>query len=417
MQEPAPRSVGDVILLSQTEVGEVREEIEESGGSSSMRNKHNPIAAISAVACAEQVPGLIGTLFAAAEQEHQRAAGRWHSEWLSPVVSLTASATAWVRESLEHLVVNPARMAENLDRSGIATDDRDRYLAAAAAICRSSAGSPTAAVRRSRGCGVMTSAVPVNFVESGRPDGPLVVLAHPIGTSLAIWEPQLPALEERFRVVRYDARGHGSSPVPAGAYSMADLGADLVALIERLGGGPASIVGQSLGGMTALWMAENAPELVDRIVCCCITARTASPDAWRDRAARVRRSGTESIHDLVLQRWGYADRRPDLATWILAQLDATPDEGYAGACEAIAELDLEPRLGSIHAPVLVVAGEDDPAAPPAAAEQIAAAIPGGRAVTVPNSAHLLNREQPDVLTALLLEHLGAASAAGARIES
>jgi pimeloyl-ACP methyl ester carboxylesterase len=188
---------------------------------------------------------------------------------------------------------------------------------------------------------------------------------------------------------------------------MADLGADLSTLIRRLGGGPATIVGQSLGGMTALWMAENAPDLVDRIVCCCVTARTASPDPWRDRAARVRATGTESIHELVLKRWGYADRRPDLARWILDSLDATPDEGYAGACEAISEMDLEPGLAGIGARTLVVAGELDPAAPPAAAERIAATIPGGRAVTVADSAHLLNREQPDALNAMLLEHLGA----------
>ncbi|HUK62433.1 MAG TPA: lyase family protein, partial [Dongiaceae bacterium] len=123
----------DVVLLSQVEVGEVREEIDQSGGSSSMEHKHNPIAAISAGACAEQVPGLLATLFAAAEQEHQRAAGRWHSEWLSPVVSLTGSAVAWVRESLEHLVVDPERMAANLELAGIASQDRHRYLGAAAA--------------------------------------------------------------------------------------------------------------------------------------------------------------------------------------------------------------------------------------------------------------------------------------------
>jgi 3-carboxy-cis,cis-muconate cycloisomerase len=123
----------DVILLSQTEVGEVREEIEGAGGSSSMAHKRNPVAAISAVACAEQVPPLISTLFAAAEQEHQRAAGRWHAEWLSPLVSLTGSAAAWVRESLEHLVIDPQRLTKNLETSGVGSDDRDRYLAAAAA--------------------------------------------------------------------------------------------------------------------------------------------------------------------------------------------------------------------------------------------------------------------------------------------
>lgn len=247
---------------------------------------------------------------------------------------------------------------------------------------------------------------------SGRSDAPLLVLAHPIGTSSTIWDPQLPALEERFRVVRYDARGHGASPVPPGPYSMADLGADLVALIRRVGGGrPASIVGQSLGGMTAIWLAEHEPDLVDRVVACCVSARSPTPQAWLDRAARVRAGGTAAIHELVLQRWGYADRRSDLADWIVAELDRTPAEGYAGACEALAALDLEPRLGDIRAPCMIVAGALDPAAPPERGEAIAAAIPNGRAVVVDGSAHLLNREQPEVLTALILEHLDIDTAA------
>src|SRR5262249_53420019 len=105
-------------------------------------------------------------------------------------------------------------------------------------------------------------------------------------------------------------------------------------------------------------------------------------------------------------------RRSDLADWILAALDATPAEGYAATCEALAAMDLRPGLGAIQAPSLIVAGAQDPAAPPGRGEAIAAAIPNGRAATVDNSAHLLNREQPEVLTALILDHLGVGSGGG-----
>jgi 3-carboxy-cis,cis-muconate cycloisomerase len=123
----------DVILLAQPEVGEVEERIPGSGGSSSMTHKHNPIGAISAAACAERVPGLVATLFASAEQEHQRAAGRWHAEWPGPLVALAGSAAAWIRDSLTHLAVHPERMAANLELAATDPATTDRYLAAAAA--------------------------------------------------------------------------------------------------------------------------------------------------------------------------------------------------------------------------------------------------------------------------------------------
>jgi pimeloyl-ACP methyl ester carboxylesterase len=153
------------------------------------------------------------------------------------------------------------------------------------------------------------------------------------------------------------------------------------------------------------------------VVAFCVTARTASPDAWLARAARVREQGIGAIRDLVLERWGYVGHRPDLAQWIVAQLLATSDEGYAATCEAMAYLDLESDLGSVRAPTLIVAGADDPSAPPAAGEAIAAAIPGGQVHTVAGSAHLLNREQPRAATRLITEHVlrtRAASLAGDR---
>lgn len=257
----------------------------------------------------------------------------------------------------------------------------------------------------------MSDPVQVHAVVSGRTDGPAVVLVHPIGTSMAVWDPQLTSLEGSFRVIRFDARGHGASDVPSGPYEMADFGRDLVALLDRLGVERANLAGQSLGGMTALWVAENAPDRVDSVVAFCVTARTASPDAWLARAARVRTDGVGAIRDLVLERWGYVGHRRDLAEWIVAQLLTTSDEGYAATCDAIADMDLEADLRSIRAPTLVVAGADDPAAPPAAAQAIAAAIPGGQAHTVAGSAHLLNREQPRAATRLITEHVLRARAA------
>jgi 3-carboxy-cis,cis-muconate cycloisomerase len=103
----------DVVLLAQTEVGELVEVSDTRGGSSAMPHKHNPVAAISARACARRAPGLVATLLAAMEQEHQRAAGAWHSEWptLTALLTTVGSAASWLAESLGSLRVDTARMA------------------------------------------------------------------------------------------------------------------------------------------------------------------------------------------------------------------------------------------------------------------------------------------------------------------
>ena len=253
----------------------------------------------------------------------------------------------------------------------------------------------------------MTGPVRVHRAVSGPPDAPPLVLSHAIGTSLAMWEPQLPALEKHFRVIRYDHRGHGASPVPPGPYDIADLGGDLLALLDDLGIERASICGLSLGAMTGLWVAAHAPERVERLVACCASVAPRSRQAWADRPAAVRAGGTAAVADLVTERWGYRDRRPDLAARIVAMLLATPAEGYAGCCDAIQQLDLAPDLGAIVAPTLAICGADDPSAPPEDARLIASGVADGRAEVVPDAAHLLNVERPEAVTALILQHLGA----------
>jgi 3-oxoadipate enol-lactonase len=247
--------------------------------------------------------------------------------------------------------------------------------------------------------------VAVNHVADGPPDAPVVILAHAIGTSLAMWEPQAEVLSGVFRVVRYDQRGHGGSPVPAGPYEIADLGRDLLKLMDGLRVERASLCGLSLGAMTVLWVAAHAPDRVERLVACCVSARPASPEAWAERAATVRRDGIAAIEELVVDRWGYRDRNPGIEAQVRAMLLATPPAGYAACCEAIRTMNLEPDLGSIAAPTMLLAGADDPAAPPAAMESVARMIPGSTLRVVDGAAHLANVEQPQAVTAAISEHL------------
>jgi 3-oxoadipate enol-lactonase len=245
---------------------------------------------------------------------------------------------------------------------------------------------------------------------TGPDDAPPLVLSNSLGSNLSMWDPQVPALSERFRVIRYDQRGHGRSPVPDGPYSIDDVGADAVALMDRLGIERAHFCGLSLGGMTGMWLAIHAPERVDRLALLCTSAQLGPPSNWAERAALVREKGTEAIADGGLERWvtdEFVAAHPDKARWLRRMMLDTPDEGYAGCCEVIQHMDLEPRLGEIRAPTLVIAGDQDPATPPEHAERIAAAVDGARVEVVSPGRHLANVERVDEITALLLEHLEA----------
>jgi 3-oxoadipate enol-lactonase len=223
-----------------------------------------------------------------------------------------------------------------------------------------------------------------------------------------MWEPQLAALQQRFRVVRYDTRGHGSSPVPNGPYGIDDLADDLVALLDRLGVERAHLVGLSLGGMTAMRVAGRNPERVDKLALLCTGAQLPPASNWTDRAATVRAHGSVAVAAAVVGRWftpEFVAAHPDIRATHEAMVAATPAEGYAGCCEAIAALDLRGELTSITAPTLAIAGADDPATPPAKLEEIAGGVKDGRLLVVPQAAHLANAERPGIVTPALIEHL------------
>ncbi|GAA4702175.1 3-oxoadipate enol-lactonase [Phytohabitans rumicis] len=246
------------------------------------------------------------------------------------------------------------------------------------------------------------------YTVDGPDDAPVLVLGNSLGATLHMWDPQLPRLAERFRVVRFDTRGHGRSPVPAGPYDIGDLGRDVLALLDALGVARAHFCGLSLGGMVGMWLGAHAPDRVDRLVLCCTSARPGPPEAWAQRASTVRADGLESIADVLVSRWvtaPYAARHPDRLATLRAMIAGTPAEGYASCCGVLERLDLTADLPAIRAATLVVHGEDDPAIPPAHSAAIAAAIPGARLALVPAAAHLANVEQVETVTNLIMEHL------------
>jgi 3-oxoadipate enol-lactonase len=252
------------------------------------------------------------------------------------------------------------------------------------------------------------NAVQVHHEVTGPADAPVVVLSGSLGSTLAMWDAQADALAQRFRVVRYDTRGHGRSPVPDGPYTIDDVTDDVEALLDRLGVARAHFVGLSLGGMTGLRLAARNPDRVDRLVVLCTGARLEPVSGWADRAATVRAHGTAAVAEAVVQRWytpQFLEANPSVRKESEEMVAATPAQGYAGCCEVIAGMDLRPDLPSVAAPTLAIAGDDDPATPPHHLEQIATSVRDGRLLVVPQAAHLANAEQPGAITPAIIEHL------------
>jgi len=258
-------------------------------------------------------------------------------------------------------------------------------------------------------------------IPAHRLDGPagaaVVVLSNSLGATWDMWEPQLPALTSRFRVLRYDQRGHGATATPGpGPYTIDRLGADLIELLDHLELARASLTGVSLGGMVALWVAVHHPERVERLVLACTAAELGPPESWLERAAAVRASSPSSLRAALLGRWftpGYPQRHPGVTALVDRMLGATDAEGYAGCCEAIAAMDQRGDLARVSAPTLVVAGAEDPVTPPARAQELQSGIAGASLLVLPGAAHLANIEQADAFNAALVDHLEGLAATGA----
>jgi 3-oxoadipate enol-lactonase / 4-carboxymuconolactone decarboxylase len=261
--------------------------------------------------------------------------------------------------------------------------------------------------------------VKLHWQDEGPVGAPVLVLLNSLGTSTAMWDAQAGALAEQFRVVRIDARGHGRSPAapPDEPSTIADLGTDVLAVLDQLDAKRVHLAGVSLGGMTAMWLAIHHPNRVARLAVLCSSAFPGNPAAWQERAATVSAEGMAAIADAVVARWitpSLAASDPQLVQLLRSQLLGTDPESYAQCCHALAELDLRTDLGRIAAPTLVIAGADDQALPPEHSQVIAAGVTGARLEVLGSAAHIAPVEQSGTVTDLLLEHFsgGATLARG-----
>jgi 3-oxoadipate enol-lactonase len=249
--------------------------------------------------------------------------------------------------------------------------------------------------------------IQLNHRIDGRDDAPWLILSNSLGASLEMWDRNVSELAERFRVLRYDQRGHGGSPVPPGPYSIDGFGRDVIRLMDQLGIERASFCGVSLGGMTGMWLASEAPERIDRLVPACTAARLGPASMWEERIAAVREGGVEVIADATLGRWLTDDVDAGTAEFLRGLLVATPREGYTAGSAAVRDMDLREGLARIEAPTLVIAADKDLSTPPEHGRAIADAIPGARLTVLENARHLANVERPAEFNRALIGHLEA----------
>jgi 3-oxoadipate enol-lactonase len=226
------------------------------------------------------------------------------------------------------------------------------------------------------------------------------MLSNSLGCTLQMWEPQMKALTQLFRVIRYDRRGHGKSGAPPGPYSMERFGRDVLAILDDLNIDKVHWCGLSMGGMVGQWLGANAPERFDRIVLANTACYYPDPTNWLNRIKAVQEAGLASIADAVMAVWLTADfreRDPQTTAKLKAMLLATPEQGYIACCEALSTLDQRALLPRIKSPTLVIAGRHDMATPLSAGELIRSNIPRA-SLTILDAAHISNVEQSHAFT-------------------
>ena len=243
----------------------------------------------------------------------------------------------------------------------------------------------------------------VRFSLEGPAPAPVLVFSHSLGSDLTMWDEQAAALAGRLRVLRYDTRGHGGTPVTPGPYTIDGLGRDVIGLLDALAIDRAHFCGLSLGGLIGMWLGAHAPERVEKLVLCNTGAVIGTAERWNARIRDVRDGGMKAIAASVIERWftpEFRQRSPPAVARAQSILEATPADAYVACCIAIRDSDEREDLGRIQAPTLVVAGRHDPATPPADLRAIARAIRGCRYVEL-EASHLSNVEAAAAFTAEL----------------
>lgn len=257
---------------------------------------------------------------------------------------------------------------------------------------------------------IKANGINMHYVIEGPAEAPVVTLSHSLAANLSMWDPQVRVLKDRYRVLRYDTRGHGDTDVTPGPYSLKQLAEDARALHLTLGIRRTSFIGLSMGSMIGQWLALDHPGMLDRLVLCEASSRTA-PEmqrVWDERIQVAQTQGMGPHVEPTIERWftaPFRDSRADVVDPVRAMIRATDPQGYNGCIHAIKGLDTLDRLHTIQVPTLLIVGEEDPASPVASSQAIQARIQGSGLVVLKSAAHLSNVEQPEAFNQAVLNFL------------
>ena len=242
------------------------------------------------------------------------------------------------------------------------------------------------------------------------PDGaPVLAFSNSLGANCSMWDPQAQKLGKKFKILRYDTRGHGQTSVPPGPYSMEQLGKDVLGLLDELHLGRVHFCGLSMGGMIGMWLGIHAPNRLDKLVLSNTGAKIGTEESWRSRIEAVENGGMKSIAAGVMERWftpAFRAKEPATVAGIQKDLEGTNPQGYRSCCAAIRDYDCRGQLEKIGVPTLVITGAHDPATPAADGRFLAAHIPGAKYLEL-HAAHLSNIEDRDRFTREVEEFLNS----------
>jgi len=252
--------------------------------------------------------------------------------------------------------------------------------------------------------------VVINYKIEGPGDAPFVTLSHSLATALELWDLQLPVLRGKYRILRFDTRGHGSSSAPPGPYTMEMLTADVIGLLDHLAIRRTHFIGISMGGMIGQLLVRRYPDRLEKLVLCDTSCRVPLEAApiWEERIRMVETEGMKALAEQTLERWLSAEFRrnqPEITGRLRKMILLTPVPGYVGCCRAISTFDVSLELPKAATPTLIITGEKDEATPVSAAEAIQRQIEGSELVIVPGALHLSNVEAAELFNRKLVSFL------------
>jgi len=257
---------------------------------------------------------------------------------------------------------------------------------------------------------IKANGITINYQIDGPEGAPWIVFSNSLATSTAMWDEQAAALKNSFRVLRYDQRGHGGTDAPAGRYAFDTLLADALGLLDALSIKKAHFAGLSMGGATALGLAERHPERFDRIIVCDSPCQSTpqSTQQWEERIAVAQQQGLDVLVEPTIGRWFPPEtmaKNPPHLDKVRAMIRATPVNGFIGCAAALADHDYASAVAGVKCPVLFLVGEKD--APVAAMRKLNEKLPGSRYVELPGAGHISNMDRPAEFNRAIQQFLAA----------